>query len=227
MRDLYQQILDGGETAIEQLKSDRVQENVELDFKTKTHPSKAGLTKEDRQNLGEALSAFSNSMGGLVIWGVVAKKNDDNIDCVCGLDPIDHIERFKSEVERAVSKVLMPRHDGIQIEMIRRSSAPTSGYLIIKVERSERRPHRSEAPGQSTIALFSPPHPGSAANTIGRALALSIAGPPLPPQFKSCLGLAMTCGPGGTGNCCDQAETVRPASVRVLKSRGGVNDRHT
>ena len=147
MRDLYQQILDGGEAAIEQLKPDRVQENVELDFKTKERPSEPGLTKGDRQTLGEALSAFSNSAGGLIIWGVIARKNEDDIDCVCGLDPIDHIERFKSEVERAVSQVLMPRHDGVQIEMIKRTSAPRSGYLIIKVERSERRPHRSEAPG--------------------------------------------------------------------------------
>jgi hypothetical protein len=147
MRDLYQRILDGGEAAIEQLKSDRVQENVELDFKTKTHPNKVGLTKEDRQNLGEALSALSNSIGGLLIWGVIARKNVDGIDCVCDLDPIDYIESFKSEVERAVSQVLMPRHDGIQISMITCSSAPKSGYLIIKVERSERRPHRCEAPG--------------------------------------------------------------------------------
>src|SRR5258708_2946755 len=147
MRDIFQEVVEDQEAAIDRFKSERVQENVELDFKTKTHPEKPGLTKEDRANLGEVLSAFSNSMGGVVIWGVVAKKNEDGIACASDVQPIAHIERFKSEVERAVSQVLMPRHDGIQIEMIRRSGAPRSGYLAIKVERSERRPHRSEAAG--------------------------------------------------------------------------------
>jgi sulfatase modifying factor 1 len=38
--------------------------------------------------------------------------------------------------------------------------------------------------------------------------ALSIDGAPHPTQRSSCIGLAMTCGPSGTENCCDLGETV-------------------
>jgi hypothetical protein len=144
MLDLYDELVQGGETAIYELKVRHVQESVQLEFKRKARPGQPGLTKEDRQNLGIVLSALSNSMGGVVVWGVIAEKNGDQVDCASDLEPISHIERFKSEVERAVSQVLMPRHDGIRIEKVS-SSTPGAGYLVMRVERSERRPHRNEA----------------------------------------------------------------------------------
>jgi hypothetical protein len=144
MRDLYEQLIQGGEAAIQQLKDERFQEEVQLEFKRKARPSEGGLTKEDRQNLGIVLSAMSNSMGGVVVWGVVAKKNQDDVDCASELQPIAQIAKFKSDVERAVSQALMPKHDGIKIEKIASSTLPGAGYLVMHVERSERRPHRNE-----------------------------------------------------------------------------------
>jgi hypothetical protein len=144
MRDLFDQITQEGEPTIDQLVATRTQENVELEFKTKANPSNGDLTKDDRRNLGIILSALSNSMGGLLIWGVKASKNSDDVDCATALDPISQIEKFKNEVERAISQAIMPRHDGIRVFMIPRSSDQASGYLAVHVERSERRPHRSE-----------------------------------------------------------------------------------
>jgi hypothetical protein len=144
MHDLFAQLVEEGEAAIESLKVQRMQEDVQLEFKCKANPNNGELTKDDRRNLGITLSALSNSMGGILIWGVVAGKNEDGIDCAVDLKPIAQIEKFKSEIERSVSQALMPRHDGIQIWRIDCSSAPGSGYLVIQVTRSERRPHRNE-----------------------------------------------------------------------------------
>jgi hypothetical protein len=80
MHDLFEQLAQQGEAGIKRLISQRVQENVELEFKGKANPGNGELTKDDRRNLGTALSALSNSMGGLLIWGVVAAKNEDKID---------------------------------------------------------------------------------------------------------------------------------------------------
>jgi hypothetical protein len=148
MHDLFDQLLMDGEAAIEQLIAQRVQENVELEFKTKANSDNGELTKDDRKNLGIALSALSNSMGGVLVWGVVAAKNEDGVDCASDRSPIAQIEKFKSEIERAISQAIMPRHDGIRVSMIKRSAAPNSGYLVIQVERSERRPHRCEFAGE-------------------------------------------------------------------------------
>jgi predicted HTH transcriptional regulator len=46
-----------------------------LEFKQKADATNGELAKVDRRNLAEVLSAFSNSMGGLIVWGIEAKKN--------------------------------------------------------------------------------------------------------------------------------------------------------
>jgi hypothetical protein len=83
----------------------------------------------------------------LIIYGVFAAKNDDKIDCATKRLPIADIERFQNEVVRAVGQLLMPRHDGIQVAGIPSAESPGAGYLAIYIERSERRPHRSEVRG--------------------------------------------------------------------------------
>jgi hypothetical protein len=143
MRDLYDQLLAGGEAAIAQLVSERRQESVALEFKTKTNPASGEPNRDDRQNLAIALSAFSNSIGGLILWGVTARKDTDGVDCATEPQPIASIERFKADTTRLISQALMPRHEGILVEVIPAQS-PGAGYLAIYVERSERRPHRAE-----------------------------------------------------------------------------------
>jgi hypothetical protein len=144
MRDLYDQLLAGGETAILQLVLDRRLENVSLEFKTKANRASGEPTREDRQNLGIALSAFSNSMGGLIIWGIAARKDEDGVDCATELQPIANIERLKADVTRLISQAIIPRHDGILVEAIPAQEPRGAGYLVMYVQRSERRPHRCE-----------------------------------------------------------------------------------
>jgi hypothetical protein len=142
VKDLFDQILQEGAEGVNRLITQRQQENVELEFKTKSNQNNGELTKEDRKNLGTILSAFANSMGGLVIWGVLAAKNSDGIDCATESKPILEIEKFKSEVERALSQAIMPRHEDIRVAVVTEQDG--AGYLLIQVERSERRPHRCE-----------------------------------------------------------------------------------
>jgi len=144
MRDLFEQIVREGEPAILQLVAEKRQEGVDLDFKEKANASTGEPNRDDRRVLGITLSALSNSIGGLLVWGVEARKNADQIDCAIATKPISHIDRFKAEVVRLLSQAIMPRHEGITVEAIRASTAPGSGYLLLLVERSERRPHRCE-----------------------------------------------------------------------------------
>lgn len=147
MLDLHMEIMARGEHYLAEMVTNQMQENIQLDFKQKADRSHGKLDKSDRQNLGQVLSALSNSMGGLVIFGVDARKGIDNLDCAQRLMPIKQIELFASQVNTAVSNILMPKHDGIQIDIVRENLDSTAGYLIIRVERSDRRPHRSEASG--------------------------------------------------------------------------------
>lgn len=58
----------------------RQEENLTLDFKL----IRPDLNQSaDKKNLAKALSGFANSSGGLIVWGVDARKNDQGIDCAC------------------------------------------------------------------------------------------------------------------------------------------------
>ena len=147
MRDLFEELVEQGEEGIERLVKERQQENIELDFKTKNDPARGNFEKSDKAVLGKALSAFSNSMGGIVIWGVDARPGIDDIDCAQSVSPISDIERFQSEAQTLVGQLLTPRHEGIRIEKIVSKRQPGAGYLLVSIQRSDRRPHRSEAAG--------------------------------------------------------------------------------
>src|SRR5437868_2853711 len=47
-----------------------------------------------------ALSAFSNSMDGLIVCGIAAARDADGVDCAEELQPITNIERFRADITR-------------------------------------------------------------------------------------------------------------------------------
>jgi hypothetical protein len=148
MRGLFDELKRDGSDAIHRWIDERKQETVQLDFKTKIRPEHGELDKNDRAVIGPPLSALANSAGGLLVIGVqTTKSKSDKIDAASKAAPIKDIARFKNDAIRATAELLMPRHPGIEIEIVEEKSAPGSGYLAIWVERSERRPHRSEAAG--------------------------------------------------------------------------------
>lgn len=135
-----------GSDAIHRWIEERRQEAVQLDFTAKVRSAHGRLDKDDKAVIGPALSAFANLAGGLLVIGVQTSKSDE-IDAASKADPIKDIARFKNDAVRATAELLMPRHPGIEIEIVEEKTARGSGYLAIWVERSERRPHRSEASG--------------------------------------------------------------------------------
>jgi len=148
MREMFEELRREGSDAIHRWCKEGQQEDVQLDFKLMPGRQNGELDKEGSRVLAKALSAFANSAGGLLVFGVDARKNADDVDAaVWPPQPIHQIDRFSYQVRAEVGKLLMPRYEGIEIEQIDEKSAPGKGYLAIWVERSERRPHRSEAKG--------------------------------------------------------------------------------
>jgi hypothetical protein len=144
MRTLFDELVAGGASAVRGLLGR--EENLEFDCKRKTVPNSGVPDKSDKEILGRTLSAFANSMGGVLLWGVDAREDPETkIDSIIGFEPIAGIARFKSEIARLVVEALMPRHPQIIVESILDSSGNEgSGFLAIYVERSELRPHCCE-----------------------------------------------------------------------------------
>ena len=145
MRTLFEAIIAEGERALESLVQERQQESVELDFKSKSNPANGDWDKTDRQTFAKALSAFANSMGGLIVYGVDARPDESGVDAAVELQPISELSAFASRAQTLCGQLIMPRHDGILIHPVPSAELPDTGYLAVWVERSDRRPHRSEA----------------------------------------------------------------------------------
>jgi schlafen family protein len=145
MRALFERTKQNGFSALEQAVAERQQENVGLDFKEKADANNGQLTRDDRQMLAENLSAFANSAGGLLVIGVEARKDADGVDAAVAVRPIKELSRLQTEVLHAVGELLLPRHDGVLVHPVPIPHDPDMGCLAIWVERSERRPHQSQA----------------------------------------------------------------------------------
>ncbi len=115
------------------------QENLFLDFKT---VSKATFSRDDRKTLAKALSGFANSSGGLVIWGIDARKNDDGIDCACGKKEIESLSLFMSRINQLTGELVNPIVEGVDHKQI--VSESDKGFAVTLIPASNSGPHMAK-----------------------------------------------------------------------------------
>jgi len=148
MRDLFEKIRDGGEKEIKALEEGRAEEDLRLDFKQKASPDRIGFNADDKRIFAKALSGFSNSDGGLLVFGIDCREGKDGVDCVQGLDPIAGIDKFASDARGMVSSLLSPANDGIEVIAVNCDDRLGYGYLLVWAPKSDSRPHQSRAAGE-------------------------------------------------------------------------------
>jgi hypothetical protein len=73
LQDTFEQL---GRKQIERYVHERQQEHLQLEFKTINRPF---LDREDRKIFAQCISGFANSSGGIIVWGVDARKDDDGV----------------------------------------------------------------------------------------------------------------------------------------------------
>ena len=93
------------------------QEDIFLDFKeSRTH--NGALLDDDEAHFSKAASGFAHQQGGVLVWGIEARKNADGIDEATALKPIPNIKRFLSGLNGYVKYSTEPVVDGIQSRLI-------------------------------------------------------------------------------------------------------------
>lgn len=116
------------------------EEHLQLEFKTINGPEMN--SSDDRRNFAKALSGFANSSGGILIWGVVAKKNQDGIDAASSAAEIEPLNRFIGRLNELTGDAVLPIIDGV-----RHRDLPTSGnrgFAISIIPESESGPHMAK-----------------------------------------------------------------------------------
>src|SRR5258708_2753392 len=88
------------ESLIEAFVAKKRAEDLHLEFKQKHDATKGSIAESDKGRLSKAMSAFANSDGGVVVWGVEARQTSDPEvpDVAVALAPIKNIDAFHSHL---------------------------------------------------------------------------------------------------------------------------------
>lgn len=139
--DLYERLVAGGETAIDELIQARESEVYFLDFKRSSdHGIGNNLSSTDRNNLAKAISGFGNSEGGVIVWGVDCSDTAGQGDVAQAKLPLADAAAFRARLEGAVSGCTVPAHDRVVSHAI--SSRARQGFVVTHVPKSARAPHQ-------------------------------------------------------------------------------------
>jgi Putative DNA-binding domain len=123
-----------------------------LDFKAKPDPDpKNSKLKEIWY---EALSGFGNSGGGVLVWGIDARKDSTTgIDSACAVKPIQNPNGFKSlliELQRGATD---PPLGNVKIETW--ESSPGEGFVVCLIPSGPFKPYRAEVSGKKQFFMRS------------------------------------------------------------------------
>jgi hypothetical protein len=135
-RELFESI------SIEKIKdfvSSGQEEHLSLEFKLISNPR---LERDDRKNLAVALSGFSNSSGGVIVWGIEARKNDNGVDCAVALHPIEGVSLLLSRLNELTGEATSPILHEVQHRPI--ITEDDKGFVITLVPESDSGPHMAK-----------------------------------------------------------------------------------
>jgi hypothetical protein len=116
------------------------EEHLQLDFKTIKGANLASL--DDRKSLAKSLSGFANSAGGIIVWGIDARKNDQGVDCAGATSEIPQLKMLLSRLNEFTGQAVSPIVDGIRHKAIERTT--DTGFAATLVPESQAAPHMAK-----------------------------------------------------------------------------------
>jgi hypothetical protein len=125
------------EEAIQRFVASRQEEHLQLEFKLVRDPD---VKASEKDRLAKAMSAFANSDGGVIVWGVDARQNDGRVDAACEARPIGRLKTFLSRLNELTGEVVSPTVDGVRHKAIPIGTGD-EGYAATLVPASDAGPH--------------------------------------------------------------------------------------
>ena len=147
--ELFHKLETQGVTYVEGLVEAQKSEELFLDYKRISTSSDAkSLNDTDRANLRKALSGFSNSEGGVILWGLETAKNN-GVEVPRRPEGSDNPARFASLIEDAVSGCTVPPVPGVRSIVIPTNSDATKGLVATLIPSSLIAPHQTTDDGRA------------------------------------------------------------------------------
>lgn len=141
MPDLNQQFEAIDLATIHGFVEDHRQEDLHLEFKTVGSP--AFSNRDDRKNFAKLASGFANSDGGIIVWGIDARKDEDGVDAASGEVPIVGLHVALSRIQTDTGSATSPIVDGLRHHAIPIGD-DDSGFLVTLVPASDSGPHMAK-----------------------------------------------------------------------------------
>jgi len=115
-------------------------ENNILECKQKDSPENGNIEIGDKAKFAKCLSGFANTGGGVVVFGLDARKQD-GIDEITAIVPISELKKFESGLREIESRVVERNIQGVEYKRL--EAEPEKGLLAVYVPQSLTPPHRS------------------------------------------------------------------------------------
>jgi|GEM_PF-5201948 Predicted transcriptional regulator containing an HTH domain and an uncharacterized domain shared with the mammalian protein Schlafen len=127
---------DWEEAEVQYFIDEKIPEGKHLDYKAELHLE----TGDQRREFVADVSAFANTDGGYLVYGIAEGESKDPAD-LCGIDIIGTPDEIKLRILNIVRDTVQPRIAGIQIICFKLSNEKFA--LIIKIPASLFGPHRT------------------------------------------------------------------------------------
>ncbi len=92
----------------------------------------------------EALSGFANTGGGVLIWGLDARKDATGIDCVQDIALHEDAEKLAERLKELLPHSVDPPVGGVQIKAARKPNGK-EGFVVCYIPEGKAKPHRGES----------------------------------------------------------------------------------
>src|SRR5260370_1168680 len=94
-------------------------------------PTGSALNPGVRQHLGEAVSGFSNTSGGVVIWGVSTTKHaHSSLDVMTQIEPVGNVVTLAANIDRAIPVVGYPTIRSVPSRILKRRTSDSRGVVV-------------------------------------------------------------------------------------------------
>jgi hypothetical protein len=106
----------------------------------------------------ESLSAFANTGGGVLIWGIDARQDPaTKIDCASDLNLIEDVDRTTSRLLTLLSGATDPPSTGVKIVPFKKEPTKEDGIIVCLIPESDQKPVRAEKKGCKSYFMRSGP----------------------------------------------------------------------
>jgi hypothetical protein len=144
-RVVFDRLKSDGWSGVKELISERAPETLHLEFKSKGHGGEPGkIGDEDKKNLAKSISAFANTEGGCLIFGISTDQGKgSDADRAKAVQLIDDLGGVKRSVEAILRDVVNPAIPGVELHVVEDSAGSDRGILALYIPQSVGRPHRA------------------------------------------------------------------------------------